>query len=42
MNIESIRREFSITEEMTYLDNASLSPLPRCVVAAATAELEDS
>ncbi len=41
MNIDAIRRQFPITEDMTYLDNASLSPLPRCVVAAAAAELED-
>jgi cysteine desulfurase / selenocysteine lyase len=41
MNIDTIRREFPITEDIAYLDNASLSPLPRCVVAAAAAELED-
>ena len=41
MNIDAIRREFPITEDTAYLDNASLSPLPRCAVAAAAAELED-
>jgi len=41
MNIDAIRREFPITEDMIYLDNASLSPLPLCAVAAAAAELED-
>lgn len=41
MNIEQLRDEFPITKTRIYLDNASLSPLPRRVVAAAQHELQD-
>lgn len=34
MDIQAIRRDFPVTEEYTYLDNASLSPLPLPVIKA--------
>jgi len=41
MDLALVRQEFPITKRKIYLDNASLSPLPKRVIDAATAELRD-
>ena len=41
MDLALVRQEFPVTKSRIYLDNASLSPLPKRVVDAATAELQE-
>lgn len=41
MDINAIRQDFPITQEFTYLDNASLSPLPLQVVKAVEGMLNE-
>lgn len=41
MDIEVVRRQFPVTERFTFLDNASLAPLPLVAVEAAAAELRE-
>ncbi|HUK09261.1 MAG TPA: aminotransferase class V-fold PLP-dependent enzyme [Stellaceae bacterium] len=41
MDLALVRQEFPVTKTRIYLDNASLSPLPKRAVDAATAELQE-
>jgi cysteine desulfurase / selenocysteine lyase len=41
MDLDAIRKQFPVTERVTFLDNASLAPLPLVVVDAVAEELRE-
>jgi cysteine desulfurase/selenocysteine lyase len=42
MDLEKIRTEFPVTEELIFFDHARVAPLPKCVRKAVTAFVDNA